>query len=103
MTQSAGAKSAGGDLQSRIERMYSGDKFAALVALATVWATYIFVLYEMSQVTLTTDVFYMLATGATLVLIFNTAAIFAMITHYGEEKASIYGLDLHYLDLMNKK
>ncbi len=31
-------------------------------------------------------------------LIFNTASIFAMLSHYAEDKENIYGLDIHYLD-----
>ncbi len=31
-------------------------------------------------------------------LLFNTASIFAMISHYSGDKDHIYGLDLHYLD-----
>jgi hypothetical protein len=34
------------------------------------------------------------------VLLFNTASIFAMIRHYSGDKEHIYGLDLHYLDVL---
>jgi hypothetical protein len=36
-------------------------------------------------------------------MLFNAAAIWAMLKHYGEDKAHIYGLDLHYQDLMKQK
>jgi hypothetical protein len=36
--------------------------------------------------------------SAAAVLIFNTAAIFAMMKHYEEDKDAIYGLDIFYLD-----
>ena len=40
--------------------------------------------------------------GAGLVLLFNSASIVAMLTHYSEDRSHIYGLDLHYLDEMKK-
>ena len=38
-----------------------------------------------------------------IVLLFNTASIFAMISHYSGDKEHIYGLDLHYLDALRAK
>ena len=38
-----------------------------------------------------------------LVLLFNAAAIYAMVKHYCEDRTHIYGLDLHYLDTMNQR
>jgi hypothetical protein len=43
-----------------------------------------------------------LAISGALVLLFNTAAIVAMIVHYSHDKENIYSLDLRYLDLMKK-
>jgi hypothetical protein len=37
------------------------------------------------------------------VLLFNTAAIAAMVKHYREDKAFIYGLDLKNLDAMRRR
>jgi hypothetical protein len=38
-----------------------------------------------------------LVAGA-LVLVFNTASIFAMLNHYAEDKEFIYGIDIKYTD-----
>jgi hypothetical protein len=38
-----------------------------------------------------------------LVLLFNTASILALLKHYAEDKAHLYGLDIHYLDEMKAK
>ena len=40
------------------------------------------------------------ALGVGIVLLFNTASIFAMIRHYSGDKEHIYGLDIHYLDAL---
>ncbi|MGL4396311.1 MAG: hypothetical protein ACRCS9_07225 [Hyphomicrobium sp.] len=87
---------------ARVGRMFSGDRFAALIALLTMWATYAFVFMKVLPLAGDQDVALALAVGGGLVLLFNTAAIIAMISHYSEDRANIYGLDLHYLDLMNK-
>ena len=86
----------------RIEKMYSGDRLWSIVARATLWATYIFVLAKVLPLAGTEAVYMTLAAGAGLVLLFNTAAVWAMVSHYGEDKQAIYGLDLHYLDLSKK-
>jgi hypothetical protein len=36
--------------------------------------------------------------GGALVLLFNTAAIVAMLRHYREDRDFIYGLDIKFLD-----
>lgn len=87
---------------SRIDRMYSGDRVWALVALLTLWATYVFVMAKVIPLVGSEDVLYVLGAGAGLVLLFNTASILAMLSHYGDDKQNIYGLDLHYLDLANR-
>lgn len=33
-----------------------------------------------------------------LVLLFNTASVVAMLRHYDEDRAHIYGIDIHHLD-----
>ncbi|MGD9510032.1 MAG: hypothetical protein AB7X49_15930 [Geminicoccaceae bacterium] len=41
--------------------------------------------------------FLLLGAGA-VILVFNTAAIFAMLRHYREDRDFMYGLDLKFLD-----
>jgi len=42
-----------------------------------------------------------IAAGA--VLVFNTAAILAMVNHYKDDKDFIYGLDIKHADLMRNR
>jgi hypothetical protein len=39
-----------------------------------------------------------LLTGGAIVLVFNTAAILAMLRHYREDRDFMYGLDIRFLD-----
>lgn len=89
-------------LDPRIEPMFAKDRMWAIVALVTVWLLYTFVFYSMLPHMNDDGVLGALAIGGGLVMFFNAAAIWAMISHYREDKEHIYGLDLHYQDLMNK-
>jgi len=82
--------------------MYAGDRGAALLALGTLWAIYLFVFWELLPLVGEPAVLYVLGAGGALVLLFNTASILAMLAHYSEDRTHIYGLDLHYLDEMKK-
>jgi hypothetical protein len=86
----------------RVNKMFRGDCIASLAALITLWATYTFVFFRIFSLAGSDAVLIALSIGAGLVLLFNTAAIWAMISHYAEDKQNIYGLDLHYLDIANK-
>ena len=86
----------------RVDRMFAGDRGAALIALGTLWAIYLFVFWELLPLVNEKAVLYVLGAGGALVLLFNTASILAMLAHYSEDRAHIYGLDLHYLDEMKK-
>lgn len=86
----------------RIDRMYRGDRMWAVVALLTLWATYTFVFWKILPLLTDSNVLYALSIGAGLVLLFNSAAIYAMIAHYIEDKQNIYGLDIYYLDASKK-
>ena len=86
----------------RVDRMFSGDRVAAVIALIALWATLAFVFLSVIPLAGSSEVLYVLAAGVGMVLLFNTASIFAMISHYSEDRQNIYGLDLHYLDEMNK-
>jgi fatty acid desaturase len=86
----------------RVDRMFGGDRIAALIALAALWATLAFVFLSVIPLAGSSEVLYVLAAGVGMVLLFNTASIFAMLSHYSEDRNHIYGLDLHYLDEMKK-
>ena len=87
----------------RIDRMFSTDCRWAVVALVAVWALYSFVFYALLPQLTDDGVFGALLISGGLVMLFNAAAIWAMISHYRDDKAHIYGLDPHYLDLMNRR
>lgn len=80
--------------------MFSTDRLWAFGAVLVLWATYFFVFWEVCQSAHNDNVITALAVAGSLVLLFNTAAIVAMINHYSHDKDSIYGLDIRYLDVM---
>lgn len=90
------------NVDPRIQRKFSGDRLWAVVAIAVLWATYLFVFYEAAPSMSGDNVNLALAISGGLVLLFNTASIFAMINHYSHDKEHIYGLDLRYLDAMKQ-
>ena len=86
----------------RIDRMFGGDRNWSLVSLLVLWLTYVFVFWRVMTDAGDNDVMLALAISGGLVLLFNTASIIAMLSHYANDKEHIYGLDLHYLDEMKK-
>jgi hypothetical protein len=99
-TQVAGVQQRSGD--PRIASMFSKDCLWASGLLAVLWLLYAFVFYEVWPNTGDGNVALALAISGGLVLLFNSASIVAMIKHYSDDKEHIYGLDLHYLDIMQK-
>lgn len=91
------------DRDPRISQMFSSDRTWSLLALIVLWGLYAFVFLYIADQTGSPEVFWTLAVAGGLVLAFNTAAIVAMITNLDGSREEIYGLDLHYLDIENKK
>jgi hypothetical protein len=87
---------------ARISSMFSQDCLWASGLLAVLWLLYAFVFYEVWPNTGEGNVDLALAISGGCVLLFNAASIVAMIKHYSEDKEHIYGLDLHYLDIMQR-
>ena len=87
----------------RIAQKFSGDRNWSLVSVAVLWALYAFVFFEMKDYLGSPDVVWTLGAFGALVLLFNTAAIVAMVAHLSEARDEIYGLDLHYVDLAKRK
>lgn len=83
--------------------MLSTDRLWAFGAVIVLWATYFFVFWEVYQSAHNENVIAALAVSGALVLLFNSAAIIAMIAHYSHDKETIYGLDIRYLDAMKNK
>lgn len=91
------------DLNERIEAMYRSDKRGAWTLIAILWIVILFVLFMTWPLIPDTTVRIVVAIGAAAILIFNTAAIAAMVRHYAEDKEFIYGLDIKHLDAMRKQ
>jgi Co/Zn/Cd efflux system component len=83
--------------------MFSTDRLWAFGAVLVLWATYFFVFWEVYQSARNDNVIMALVIAGSLVLLFNTAAIVAMISHYSHDKDNIYGLDIRYQDAMKNK
>lgn len=82
--------------------MFSGDRLWAFGAVLVLWLVYAFTFWQLSLNPGADGVLQALAISGGLVLLFNTASIVAMISHYANDKDHIYGLDIHYLDEMKK-
>jgi hypothetical protein len=87
----------------RIHSMFSTDRMWAYFAVLVLWALYAFVFLQIMPHVNDEGVLIALTISGGLVVLFNTAAIVAMINHYAEDKEHIYGLDLRYLDIMQNK
>ena len=82
----------------RINAMFNRDRLFALTMLTVLWATIIFVYFYVSKLVPDPSIQTALTTGCILLLLFNTASIFAMLKHYAADKVSIYKPDIHHLD-----
>ena len=86
------------DLNQRIEGLYQSDKRNAYILLALLWIVVLFVIIMSWPLIPDNGVRIVSLIGATAVLIFNTAAVIAMLKHYEEDKHFIYGMDIKMLD-----
>lgn len=86
------------DLQSRIDAMYSRDRFFAWGFVIALWITVLFVLIAVQSYIDDTSVTVACWIAAAVLLLFNTASIGAMVRHYGEDRSHIYGIDIKHLD-----
>ena len=91
------------DLDARVHRMHRRDRLGALAFVIALWVAVLFVLVSVwPLVTVPTMRVILLISGG-LVLIFNTASIWAMLRHYADDRDFIYGLDLKHLDEMRRQ
>jgi hypothetical protein len=86
------------DLQQRIEALYRSDVRGSVLLIVCLWATILFVLLMTWTYIPDGGIKLVVAIAAAAVLIFNTAAILAMLNHYKEDKDFIYGLDIKNAD-----
>lgn len=91
------------DLNQRIDSMYKSDVRGAVLLVALLWITILFVLYNTWPIIPDQGIRIVVLIGAAAVLLFNTAAIAAMIKHYRDDKDFIYGLDIKNADAMRNR
>jgi hypothetical protein len=87
-----------GDLNQRIEAMHGRDVKIAWAFVIGLWFSVIFVAWATWDLAPTGGARTLLLIGGAIVLIFNTAAILAMLRHYREDRDFMYGLDIKFLD-----
>ncbi|WP_233557024.1 hypothetical protein [Gemmobacter lutimaris] len=86
------------DLTRRIEAMHRRDVTVAWAFVLGLWFSIIFVALATWSLAPTGGARITLLIGGAIVLLFNTAAILAMLRHYREDRDFMYGLDIKFLD-----
>jgi hypothetical protein len=86
------------DLTSRIEKMHRRDVTVAWAFVVGLWFSMGFVAIATWPLAPSSTARIVLLTGGAIVLLFNTAAIMAMLRHYREDREFMYGLDIKFLD-----
>ena len=90
-------------LTERIDRMHARDRLGLVIFVVVLWCTMLFALFTIWPYISVPALRAILTIFCGLVLIFNTAAIVAMLKHYSDDKHFIYGLDLKHLDEMRRR
>lgn len=78
--------------------MHRRDVSIAWAFVLGLWFAMAFVLWATWGIAPSGAARTLLALGGIVVLVFNTAAILAMLAHYREDRDHIYGMDLRFLD-----
>ena len=86
------------DIKTRMNDMYQRDCWLAWFDVALLWATVIFVLFAILGIVEDSNIRLVLYISSAVLLLFNTASVFAMTKHLREDKDFIYGLDIQHLD-----
>jgi hypothetical protein len=91
----------GGDmtnLTDRIEAMHRSDVRIAWAFVVGLWLAVIFVAFFTWDLAPSGGPRVMLLIAGAVILLFNTAAIMAMLKHYRDDRDFMYGLDIKFLD-----
>lgn len=86
------------DLARRIEAMHRHDVTVAWAFVLGLWFSIIFVAWATWSLAPSGLARIVLLIGGAVVLLFNSAAIMAMLRHYREDRDFMYGLDIQFLD-----
>ena len=87
-----------GDLNQRIEAMHKRDVLVAWAFVIGLWCAVTFVAIATWDLAPTSGARTLLLIAGAIVLLFNTAAILAMLRHYREDRDFMYGLDIKFSD-----
>jgi hypothetical protein len=86
------------DLATRIETMHRRDVTVAWAFVIGLWLAVGFVAMATWSLAPSGGARLVLLIGGATVLVFNTAAIMAMLRHYREDRDFMYALDIKFLD-----
>ena len=78
--------------------MHRRDVLVAWAFVIGLWFAVIFVALATWNLAPNSTARTLLLVGGAIVLIFNTAAILAMLRHYREDRDFMYGIDIKFLD-----
>lgn len=78
--------------------MHKRDVLVAWAFVVGLWFAVIFVAVGTWDLAPNSGARVMLLTAGAVVLLFNTAAILAMLRHYREDRDFMYGIDIKFLD-----
>lgn len=78
--------------------MHRRDVTVAWAFIIGLWLAMIFVALATWNLAPNGTARILLLAGGAVVLLFNTAAIMAMLRHYREDRDFMYGLDIKFLD-----
>lgn len=99
MSAEASARSgAPSNLSARIDTMFRRDRMWAWAFVIVLWIVVIFVMLEVRQYMTDGSIEIVSWIAAAILLLFNTASIFALVRHYGHDKEHIYSIDIKHLD-----
>lgn len=78
--------------------MHRRDVLVAWAFVIGLWCAVVFVAIATWNLAPSSSARTLLLIGGAIILIFNTAAILAMLRHYREDRDFMYGLDIKFLD-----
>jgi ABC-type polysaccharide/polyol phosphate export permease len=83
--------------------MHRRDVAVAWAFVLGLWLAMAFVMWATWDIAPSAAARTLLLAAGAVVLVFNTAAIVAMLGHYREDRDQIYGLDLRFLDALKAR
>ena len=86
------------DLDQRIGAMHRNDVRVAWGFVLGLWCAVIFVAIATWGLAPNALLRVLLLIAGAVILVFNTAAILAMLRHYRDDRDFMYGLDIKFLD-----